>query len=389
MQGFHERAVSAGVLALLLAACKPPAPQAPPPPAITAAPAIGRTVNEWDEFTGRIEAVGYVEVRPRVSGFIEKVAFTEGKEVKQGEVLFVIDRREYQDALDRARAELARAKSQADLAKRESERAEPLVKENAISREEYDARVSGSAQANAAIHAAEAAVRTAQLNLEWTRVRAPISGRISRAEVTAGNVVQGGAPEPTLLTTIVSVDPVYVYFEGDEQAYLRYNQLARDGKRQSSRLARNPVRMELANETGFPHTGYMDFVDNQLNPNTGTIRARAVFSNKDRFFTPGLFARIQLLGSGKFDAVLVQDGAIGTDQDRKFVYVLKPDSTVEYRDIELGRIVDGLRVVRKGVVPGDNVVINGLQRIRPGMKVNATITTMEPSDSGQTAQRGS
>ena len=389
MQGFHERAVSAGALALLLAACKPPAPAAPPPPAVTAAPAIGRTVNEWDEFTGRIEAVGYVEVRPRVSGFIEKVAFTEGKEVKQGEVLFVIDRREYQDALDRAQAELTRAKTQADLARSESERAEPLVKENAISREEYDARVSGSAQANAGIQAAEAAVRTAKLNLDWTLVRAPISGRVSRAEVTRGNIVQGGAPTPTLLTTIVSLDPVYVYFEGDEQAYLRYNQLARDGSRQSSRVTKNPVRMGLANEQGYPHTGYVDFVDNQLNPNTGTIRARAVFSNKDRFFTPGLFARIQLLGSGKFDAVLVQDGAIGTDQDRKFVYVLKPDSTVEYRTVELGRIVEGLRVIKKGVAPGDEVVINGLQRIRPGIKVTATITTMESSDSGQTAQRGS
>ena len=215
-------------------------------------------------------------------------------------------------------------------------------------------------------------MRTAKLNLDWTLVRAPISGRISRAEVTAGNVVQGGAPTPTLLTTIVSLDPVYVYFEGDEQAYLRYNQLARDGTRASSRNVRNPVRMGLANEAGFPHTGYVDFVDNQLNPNTGTIRARAVFSNKDRFFTPGLFARIQLLGSGKFDAVLVQDGAIGTDQDRKFVYVLKPDSTVEYRGVELGphRRWPPRRPEGRGT-PGENVVINGLQRIRPGMKVTA------------------
>jgi multidrug efflux system membrane fusion protein len=389
MQGSNQRAASAVAIAFLLAACSPPAPQAPPPPAVTAAPAIGRTVNEWDEFTGRIEAVGYVEVRPRVSGFIEKVTFTEGREVREGEVLFIIDQREYKDALDRAEAELARAKTQAALAKSESERAEPLVAENAISREEYDARVSSSAQANAAIQAAEAALRTAKLDLGWTRVRAPISGRVSRAEVTAGNVVQGGAPEPTLLTTIVSVDPVYVYFESDEQAYLRYNQLARDGTRKSSRTTKTPVRMELADETGFPHTGYVDFVDNHLNPNTGTIRARAVFSNKDRIFTPGLFARVQLLGSGKFDAVLVQDGAIGTDQDRKFVYVLKPDSTVEYRPVELGRIVDGLRIISKGLVTGDEVVINGLQRIRPGMKVMPTVTTMQSSDSGQTAQRGS
>ncbi len=388
MSGVIERATCAVALVSLVTACKPPAPAVPPPPAVTAAPAIGRTVNEWDEFTGRIEAVGYVEVRPRVSGFIEKVAFTEGKEVKKGEVLFVIDQREYRDALDRAQASLTQAQTQASLARSEADRARPLVAENAISREEYDARVSGSARAEAGIQAAEAAVRTAKLNLDWTLVRAPISGRVSRAEVTAGNIVQGGAPTPTLLTTIVSLDPVYVYFEGDEQAYLRYNQLAREGARESSRYAKNPVRLGLANEEGYPHTGYVDFVDNQLNPNTGTIRARAVFSNKDRYFTPGLFARIQLLGSGKFDAVLVQDGAVGTDQDRKFVYVLKPDSTVEYRGVELGRIVEGLRIIRKGIAPGDDVVINGLQRIRPGMKVTPTITTMQPSDSGQTAQRG-
>ena len=382
MQGFIERAASAAAIAFLVAACSRPAPSAPPPPAVTAAPAIGRTVNEWDEFTGRIEAVGYVQVRPRVSGFIDKVTFTEGNEVKQGDVLFRIDPREYRDALDRAQAELTRAKTQAGLARSESERAEPLVAENAISREEYDARVSGSAQANSGIQAAEAAVRTAKLNLDWTLVRAPISGRISRAEVTAGNVVQSGS-DPTLLTTIVTVDPVYVYFEGDEQAYLRYNALDRQGSRPSSRRVRNPVRMGLADETGFPHSGYVDFVDNQLNPNTGTIRARAVFSNKDRYFTPGMFARIQLLGSGTFDAVLVRDGAVGTDQDRKFVYVLKPDSTVDYRGVELGRIVDGLRVIRKGLAPNENVIINGLMRLRPGIKVTPTLTSMEPSDSGR------
>jgi len=383
MQGFNERAASVAALAFLLAACRAPAPSMPPPPAVTAAPAIGRTVNEWDEFTGRIEAVGYVQVRPRVSGFIDKVTFVEGKEVKQGDVLFVIDQRPYKDALDRAQAELTRASTQAELARSEADRAQPLVTENAISREEYDARVSGSAQANANIQAAEAAVRTAKLNLDWTRVRAPISGRISRAEVTPGNVVQSGS-DPTLLTTIVSVDPVYVYFEGDEQAYLRYNALDRQGSRPSSRRVRNPVRMGLADETDFPHTGYVDFVDNQLNPNTGTIRARAVFSNKDRYFTPGMFARIQLLGSGKFDAVLVRDGAVGTDQDRKFVYVLKPDSTVDYRGVELGRMVDGLRVIRKGLAPNENVIINGLMRLRPGIKVAPTLTTMEPSDSGRT-----
>ena len=378
MQGSIERAASAVTLAFLLAACSPPAPQAPPPPAVTVAPAIGRVVNEWDEFTGRIQAVDYVEVRPRVSGFIDKVAFTEGKEVRQGEVLFVIDQREYRDALERAKAEYTRASTQAELAKSEAGRAEGLIKENAISREEYDARVSAVAQANANAAAAEAALRTAQLNLDWTMVRAPISGRVSRAEVTRGNVVSNGNPA-TLLTTIVSLDPVYVYFEADEQAYLR--------NRATVRAAKTPVRMGLADEAGFPHTGYVDFVDNQLNPGTGTIRARAVFSNKDRLFTPGLFARVQLLGAGKLDAVLVQDGAVGTDQDRKFVYLVKPDSTIDYRKVELGRIVDGLRVIRSGLAAGDNIVINGLQRVRPGVKVTPTFTTMEPSDSGQQASR--
>ena len=378
MQGSIERAASAVTLAFLLAACSPPAPQAPPPPAVTVAPAIGRVVNEWDEFTGRIQAVDYVEVRPRVSGFIDKVAFTEGKEVRQGEVLFVIDQREYRDALERAKAEYTRASTQAELAKSEAGRAEGLIKENAISREEYDARVSAVAQANANAAAAEAALRTAQLNLDWTMVRAPISGRVSRAEVTRGNVVSNGNPA-TLLTTIVSLDPVYVYFEADEQAYLR--------NRATVRAAKTPVRMGLADEAGFPHTGYVDFVDNQLNPGTGTIRARAVFNNKDRLFTPGLFARVQLLGAGKLDAVLVQDGAVGTDQDRKFVYLVKPDSTIDYRKVELGRIVDGLRVIRSGLAAGDNIVINGLQRVRPGVKVTPTFTTMEPSDSGQQASR--
>ena len=378
MQGSIERAASAVTLAFLLAACSPPAPQAPPPPAVTVAPAIGRVVNEWDEFTGRIQAVDYVEVRPRVSGFIDKVAFTEGKEVRQGEVLFVIDQREYRDALERAKAEYTRASTQAELAKSEAGRAEGLIKENAISREEYDARVSAVAQANANAAAAEAALRTAQLNLDWTMVRAPISGRVSRAEVTRGNVVSNGNPA-TLLTTIVSLDPVYVYFEADEQAYLR--------NRATVRAAKTTVRMRLADEAGFPHTGYVDFVDNQLNPGTGTIRARAVFNNKDRLFTPGLFARVQLLGAGKLDAVLVQDGAVGTDQDRKFVYLVKPDSTIDYRKVELGRIVDGLRVIRSGLAAGDNIVINGLQRVRPGVKVTPTFTTMEPSDSGQQASR--
>jgi RND family efflux transporter MFP subunit len=358
--------------------CSSKPPAAPPPPSVTVAGVPEREITEWDEFTGRLEAVDAVEIRPRVSGYIRRVTFAEGKEVRKGEVLFEIDPRPYQADLARAEAELERARSAATLAASEVQRAGKLVDVQAISREEYDTRTSAEAQGGAMVRGAEAAVQTARLNSEWTRVRSPIAGRVSRAEVTAGNLVQAGPPDATLLTTVVSMDPIYVYFEGDEQTYLRYAKLARQGSRPSSRDVRNPVYLGLANEEGFPHKGYMDFVDNQLNPQTGTIRARAVFSNKDRLFTPGLFARIRLVGSGSYRATIVLDRAIGTDQDKKFVLVLKPDSTVEYRPVQLGRLVGGLRVVDSGLAAGDQIVINGLQRVRPGMKVAPTAAPMAP-----------
>jgi multidrug efflux system membrane fusion protein len=354
---------------------KPPA--APPPPAVTVAVVPEREVTEWDEFTGRMEAVDAVEIRPRVSGYIKKVDFAEGKEVPKGEVLFEIDPRPYEADLARAQAQLEQARTEAVLAGKEVVRAQKLVNVQAISREEFDTRTSGQANSEAAVRAAEAAVQTARLNLDWTRVRAPIAGRVSNAEVTAGNLVQAGPPTATLLTTVVSLDPIYVYFEGDEQTYLKYGQLARAGSRASSRDVRNPIYLGLMNEDGqFPHKGYVDFVDNQLNPQTGTIRARAVFSNKDRLFTPGLFARLRLIGSGKYRATLVLDRAIGTDQDKKFVLVLKPDNTVDYRPVQLGRLIEGLRVITSGLKEGDKVVINGMQRVRPGMKVTPTLAAM-------------
>jgi RND family efflux transporter MFP subunit len=366
---------------LLGCAAKPAA--APLPPAVTVAPVLERDITEWDEFSGRLEAVNEVEIRPRVSGYIKRVAFAEGKEVRRGEVLFEIDPRPYQADPARTQAQLEQARTAAQLAGREVERARRLVDVQAISREEFDTRTSAEANGSASVRAYEAAVETARLNLEWTRVRSPIAGRVGRAEVTAGNLVQAGPPTATLLTNVVSLDPIYAYFEGDEQTYLKYAGLARAGSRPSSRDARNPIYMGLSNEEGFPHQGYVDFVDNQLNPQTGTIRARAVFSNKERRFTPGLFARIKLVGSGRYHAMLVQDRAVGTDQDKKFVLVLKPDSTVEYRSVQLGRLVDGLRVVTSGLKSGDRIVINGLQRTRPGMKVTTTLAAMVP-DSGAT-----
>jgi RND family efflux transporter MFP subunit len=360
----------------------------PPPPAVTVAPVLERDINEWDEFTGRLEAVDQVEIRPRVSGYIRRVTFPEGKEVRKGELLFEIDPRPYQADLARAEAQLEQARTASELAAREVERAQRMVTVKAISQEEFDSRTSAQANGLASVRAAEAAVQTARLNLGWTEVRSPIAGRVSNAEVTAGNLVQAGPPTATLLTTVVSLDPIYAYFEGDEQTYLKYTTLARSGARPSSRDVRNPIYMGLANEEGqFPHKGYVDFVDNRLDPETGTIRARAVFSNKDRLFTPGLFARMKLVGSGRYHAELVLDRAIGTDQDKKFVLVLKPDKTVEYRSVQPGRLVDGLRIIRSGLKGGEQIVINGLQRVRPGMKVTPSVASMEP-DSTTTASVG-
>ncbi len=373
-------------LSLVISGCGDPPPPAPAAPAVTVAKVPQREITEWDEFTGRLQAVNAVEIRPRVSGYIRQVAFNEGNGVRKGQVLFEIDPRPYQADLARAEAELEQARTGAELAAREVQRAQRLVNVQAISREELDTRTSAEARGGASIRAAEAAVATARLNLEWTRVRSPITGRVSRAEVTAGNLVQAGPPDATLLTTVVSLDPIYAYFEGDEQTYLKYAALARSGSRPNSRDNRSAVHLGLADEEGFPHRGYVDFVDNQLNPESGTIRLRGVFSNKDHLFTPGLFARIRLVGSGKYPATLVLDRAVGTDQDKKFVLVLKPDSTVDYRPVQVGRLVDGLRVVSSGLKPGEQIVINGLQRARPGMKVTPTVAEMAP-DSAALAAR--
>ena len=359
------------------------APAAPPLQAVTVAPVPEREISEWDEFTGRLEAVDQVEIRPRVSGYIQRVTFTEGREVRKGEVLFQIDPRPYQAELARTQAELDRARSAAALAANDVKRADPLVKAQAISREEYDSRTSAEAQGGASVKAAEAAVETARLNLEWTRVRSPISGRVSNALVTPGNLVEAGQPA-TLLTTVVSLDPMYVYFDSDEQTYLRYAGRARNNG-PNWRDGKLVVHLGLANEEGYPHEGRLDFVDNQIDPNTGTIRTRAVFSNKSRALTPGLFARVKLVGDHKRKALLVRDAAIGTDQDRKFVLVLGPGDSLVYRPVVAGRLVDGLRIIDSGLQPNERVVVNGLMRVRPGMKVAPTLSEMTAADSAAPA----
>jgi len=369
-----RRALGIGIViaSLAVATCTKPIPQRPPAE-VTVAPALGRQVTDWDEFTGHFESVDAVEIRPRVSGFVQRVAFTEGAIVRRGEPLFYIDARPYEADAARAEAELERARTRAQLAVGEHERAQRLVATQAISREELDARTSSKAEGDAAVRAAAAALETAKLNLEWTVVRAPITGRVSRAAVTPGNLVQAGPPTATLLTTIVSLDPIYVYFDSDEQAYLKYVRAMR------GRSTELPVYVGLTNESGFPHKGKLDFVDNRLDPGAGTIRVRAKLPNPTQLFLPGLFARVRLEGTEQHAVTLIQDQAVGTDQDRKFVLILKPDSSVEYRPVTIGRIVDGLRVVNSGLAPGEDIVINGLLRVRPGMKVLAKRATMSDS----------
>ncbi|MDB6099710.1 MAG: efflux transporter, family, subunit [Gammaproteobacteria bacterium] len=343
-------------------------PAAPPPPQVSVAQVLEKRVKDWDEFTGRLQAVETVEIRPRVSGYIDKVAFTEGSLVKRGTLLFVIDPRPYQAEYDRAAADLKRFKTALDLGRIELVRVQRLKESGAVSEEELDERKSTVAQAEANAAGSQAALEAAALNLNFTKVSSPIDGRVSRAEVTRGNLVTGGTNGGTLLSSVVSMDPIYIYFDADEQSYLRYSQNSHDSGK--------PVQVGLANEDGFPHTGTVDFVDNQLNPQTGTIRARAVLQNKDGRFTPGLFARVQLLGNEEYSAILIDDRAVNTDQNQKYVLLLGANNQIEYRKVKLGRVIDGLRVVREGLKAGDVVVVNGAQRVHPGVTVTPQKVTM-------------
>ena len=356
----------AALATVILAACSSEAAPnaAPPPPEVSVAQVVHKPVQQWDEFTGRVTAVETVDLRPRVSGYVERVAYTEGQDVRKGDLLFVIDQRPYRAALESALAGLERARSEARLAQTQDVRAQMLVEAKAISREEFESRRAASQGSDAAVRAAEAAVASAKLDLQFTQVRSPIDGRAGRAMVTTGNLAQADA---TLLTTVVSMDPVHVYFETDEQTYLRYNALARDGNRDAGD---NAVRVGLANEAGYPHEGSVDFTDNRVDPATGTIRARAVLRNPDRVFTPGLYARVQLEGGKKAPAMLIDDKAVLTDQDRKYVYVLGPKNVAVRKDIVIGRTADGLRVVTSGLAPTDKVIVGGVQKVFfPGMPV--------------------
>ncbi|HDX4048259.1 TPA: efflux RND transporter periplasmic adaptor subunit [Enterobacter soli] len=374
----YPSALGAMMLSLLLVGCDNSVAQnaAPPAPAVSAADVVVKSISQWDSFNGRIEAVESVQLRPRVSGYIDKVNYTDGQEVKKGEVLFTIDDRTYRAALEQAQANLARAKTQASLAQSEANRTDKLVNTNVVSREEWEQRRSAATQAQADIRAAQAAVDAAQLNLDFTKVTAPIDGRASRALITSGNLVTAG-DTASVLTTLVSQKTVYVYFDVDESTYLHYQNLARSGQGASSNHMALPVEIGLTGEDGYPHQGKVDFLDNQLTPSTGTIRMRALLDNAQRQFTPGLFARVRLPGSAEFKATLIDDKAVLTDQDRKYVYIVDKEGKAQRRDITPGRLADGLRIVRLGLNPGDKVIVEGLQKVfMPGMPVNAKTVAM-------------
>ncbi|MET0292300.1 MAG: efflux RND transporter periplasmic adaptor subunit [Steroidobacteraceae bacterium] len=367
-------AVLFAALSVALTGCGKPAEQGPPPAMeISVAAVPERDITEWDEYTGRLESVQTAEIRPQVSGYIQEIKFEEGRDVKKGDVLFIIDPRPFQAELDKALAEVERAKTAADLAKADLTRADKLLATRAMSQEEYESRKASSVSSAAAIRVAEASAATAKLNVGYTRVVSPIAGRVGRAEITVGNLVTQSAR----LTSVVSLTPMYAYFEAAEQNYLKYMDLARSGERPLSRENPNPVFMAVGNETEFKHEGYMDFVDNRVDAGTGTLLGRAVFPNPDRYLVPGMFVRVRLLGTSKYRGPLINDRAIATDQDRRFVLVVGEGDKVEYRAITTGPVFEGLRVVRSGLKPGERVIVNGLQRVRPGMPVKPRMVPME------------
>jgi membrane fusion protein, multidrug efflux system len=412
-----QLAIVGVILIAFIGGCSRPTANSQPQPAVqvVVATPIKKAIVEWDEYVARFDAVDFVEVRARVSGYLESIHFVEGQIVKKGALLCIIDPRPFEAELSRAQAQLeeakanmaqstaqvaearaqrSRAEASLDYTRRRLDRSKQLRLGNVITQEELDLQQSELLQsqadvegagakivssqaavstASATVASAEAAIKIAQLNLEYTRVIAPITGRVSRRDVTEGNLISGGTMQSTLLTTIVSLDPIHAYFDADERAYLKYTRLAQQGKRASSRDAKNPVYVALADEkTGFPHKGHMDFVDNRMDPNTGTMRGRAIFANADLSLTPGLFARLRLPGSGKYEAVLAPDSAIANDQSEKFVFVVDANNKVRRQAVEIGPTSNGLRIIRKGLNGSERIVLRGLQRLRSGIDVVPT-----------------
>ncbi len=365
--------------ALSLASChkqQAAAPMAFPPPSVTVSVPYQQQVQEWDEFTGRIDAKETVEIRPRVSGYLDKVHFQSGQMVKKGDLLFSIDPRPFQAILDRAEAEVQRAKTKLDLTKMEMARAEKLIATKAISTEEADTKNMAYREAGDALRSAEAAVKAAALDVEFSSVRSPLDGRVSREMVTAGNYVSGVAGFTTLLTTVVTVDPVYVYADVDEATFLRYQRLSSEGKATHLTEKSTPAEMQLEGEAGYPHKGRIESFDNRIQGATGSILVRAVFENKDRTLRPGSFVRLRLPAGPAYSGLLVNEQAIGTDQGRKYVLTVGKDNLSEYKTVEIGPLIGDKRVIRSGLVKGDNVIVNGLAKVRPGMPVAPTTAAL-------------
>jgi RND family efflux transporter MFP subunit len=359
-------------LATLVASCgesqKPPAP---PPPGVTVAKPIKRTVTDFDEYVGRFTAVNSVEVRARVSGYLDGVHFKDGQIVKQGDLLFTIDKRPFQNTLDQARANLVQAKSNLAFTESDFTRGQQLVRDKTITDQTFEQRSQAYRNAQAAVSNNEAAVRQAELDIEFTELRAPVNGRIGDRRVSPGNLVTGGtAGNTTLLATIVSTDPIYFEFTFDEASFLRYERLSKNGNDVASRGGGVPVALKLIDESDFDHAGHMDFIDNAIDRSTGTIRGRAVFANPNNIFTPGMFARVRVPASPLYEALLVPDAAIGTEQARKLVMTVNAENAVTPKYVTLGQTTsDGLRIIKTGLGPDDRVIVNGLMRTRPGQKV--------------------
>lgn len=362
------------------------AQEGPPAFPVTVAPPLSEHIKTWDEYPGRFEAFQRVELRPRVSGYVDQVNFKEGSDVKFGDLLFTLDKRPFEIAVEAAKAEVARAHAQVEFAKADLQRAAPLVESKALSEQVYEQRKSSLGVAEAQVMSAAAQLKSAELNLEWAEVRAPISGRISDKKIDVGNLVIGGQVNATLMATIVSTDPIHFVFDTSEADYLRYQRLNQSGKRDSSPNSPTPVRLKLADEKDWSHQGTMDFIDNAFNEHSGTLRGRAIFPNKNGLMTPGVFARLALY-AGDIDAFLIPDDAIVSDQAHKIVYTVNADDVVVATPVELGPIYEGLRVIKSGLKADDRVVIEGVANpaIRPGSKVAPTLGAIKPPE--KTAQK--
>lgn len=417
------------LLLALAAGCNPAPPQAPPQmkPKVTVVKPIQKKIVHWDQYTGRMAPVQLVEIRARVSGYLKSIHFEEGQYVNAGELLFVIDPRPLEAALSSAKAQLkeaearlkqaqslerqaeaqtAQANAKQALAQQRKDRAANLLQRNVVSQEDFEERASellqavadveaakanieatkaGVETANAAIVVAQAAVENAELDLGYTQIKAPIAGRASKHYITQGNLIDGGSTQSSLLTTIVSLDPIHCYFDGNEREVLNYMRMIESGEREDTRVGefRMPVYLKLVDETGYPHLGHIDFVDNRIDVNTGTMRARAIFPNANHFLTPGMFAEVRLPGSRPHEAVLIPDSAVGTDQSETFVYIVGGGEKVERRSVVLGPLSHGLRIINKGLDGSERLVVSGLQTIRPGVEVEATETQLEFVESAE------